>query len=323
MAKMMPDFLIIGAPKAGTTSLNNYLSQHPQIFMSPNKEPHFFAFEGAQPKFQGPGDENAWLNTKSVVTLSDYQQLFVDAQSDQKCGEASTMYLYLQNSCDRIYHYVPKVKLIAFLRHPAERAYSHYKHMRRDGREWETDFGRAITQESERAEQGWAPAWHYRQVGLYYQQVQQYMRKFGTGQLRIYLYDDLLNNPQQVYRSIFEFIGVEPSFEVDTSARFNTTEVVRKNKQLHNFLMNPSGLKTVLRQVIPAHIRKPLSAKMYRKNASPIEPLSKALRAELTRSFEPDILQLQELIGRDLSHWLRDPKQAISPETQTLVESAR
>jgi len=305
MANSMPDFLILGAPKAGTTSLYHYLNQHPQIFMSPNKEPHFFAFEGKMPNFRGPGDEKAWLNINSVVDIDSYRQLFAEADAEQKCGEASTMYLYLEKSCDRIHHYIPDVKLIAFLRNPAERAYSHYKHMRRDGREWETDFARALEKETERIEQGWAPAWHYQHVGQYYEQVQRYLKKFDAKQIQIYLYDDLLDNPQSVYRDIFKFIGVDLDFEVNTTARHNTTAVVRKNKYLHDFLMNPNGLKTALRQIIPAHIRKPLSAKMYRKNASPIQPMATQVKDRLIDTFEPDILRLQEVIDKDLSHWLQ------------------
>ncbi|MEL6159020.1 MAG: sulfotransferase [Cyanobacteria bacterium J06623_5] len=304
MAQTMPDFLIIGAPKSGTTSLYHYLAQHPQIFMSPNKEPHFFAFEGEQPNFCGSGDDKAWINTRSVVTLAEYQQLFSAAEPGQKCGEASTMYLYLEKSCDRIFHHIPNVKLIAFLRHPVDRAYSHYKHLRRDGREWESDFGRAMQEEAERIQQNWSPAWHYQQIGLYSEQIKRYQRRFNPEQLQIYLYDDLLKNPQAVYRSIFEFIGVDAAIDIDVSKRHNTTTAVRKHKLLHDFLVKPNGLKNILRQVIPAQIRQPLSAKVYRKNATAIPALSTSQRAELTGLFESDILQLQDLIDRDLSCWL-------------------
>ncbi|MEL6604276.1 MAG: sulfotransferase [Cyanobacteria bacterium J06614_10] len=304
MAQTMPDFLIIGAPKSGTTSLYHYLAQHPQIFMSPNKEPHFFAFEGEQPNFTGSGDDQAWINTRSVVTLPAYQQLFSAAEPGQKCGEASTMYLYLEKSCDRIFHHLPNVKLIAFLRHPVDRAYSHYKHLRRDGREWEGDFGIAMEKEAKRIQQNWSPAWHYRQIGLYSEQIKRYQYKFSPEQLQIYLYDDLLKNPQAVYRSIFKFIGVDADIDIDVSQRHNTTTAVRKNKLLHDFLIKPNGLKTVLRQVIPAQIRQPLSAKVYRKNATTIPSLSASQRAELTCQFESDILRLQDLIKRDLSQWL-------------------
>ncbi|MEL6350369.1 MAG: sulfotransferase [Cyanobacteria bacterium J06627_28] len=305
MLQSMPDFLILGAPKAGTTSLYHYLSQHPQIFMSPNKEPHFFAFEGAMPTFQGPGDEQAWLNMLSVVALEAYQQLFERAKPGQKRGEASTMYLYLEESCDRIHYYLPQVKLIAFLRNPVDRAYSHFKHMRRDGREWEKDFRTALAREPERISQGWAPAWHYTQVGLYHNQLQRYLEKFSSEQVRIYLYDDLLKSPETIYRDLFDFIGVDADWTVDTSKRYNTTSVARKNKVLHDFLMKPNALKTALRQIIPAHIRKPLSAKMYRKNATAIQPLSMTHRLELIQRFEPEILRLQELLGRDLSDWIK------------------
>lgn len=305
MALSMPDFLIIGAPKAGTTSLYYYLCQHPQIFMSPNKEPHFFAFEGSQPNFRGPGDERAWLNTNSVVNLSEYQQLFKRATAQQKCGEASTMYLYLKESCDRIYHHIPNVKIVAILRHPVDRAYSHYVHMRRDGREWETDFEQALNQAGDRISKNWSPALHYRQVGLYTEQLQRYLKVFDPAQIKIYLYDDLVKDPTLLYRNLFEFIGVDSTIKLDTSARHNTTSAIRKNKLLHDFLTNPNGLKSALKKVMPAHIRKPLSAKVYRKNAAAVQPLSSELRQKLTASFKPEILRLQDLIDRDLSDWIQ------------------
>lgn len=301
----MPDFLIIGAPKAGTTSLYHYLCQHPQIFMSPNKEPHFHAFEGAKPNFQGPGDGQAWLNTHSVVDLNAYQHLFDGAAVGQKCGEASTMYLYLEESCDRIAQHNPATKLIAVLRHPLDRAYSHYSHLRREGREWESDISRALAKESERIEAQWSPAWHYRNVGKYHNQLQKYLKQFGPEQLRIYLYDDLLQKPHTVYREIFEFIGVSPEVKVDTSVKHNTTATFRRSKFLHDFLTAPNGLKTALKQFVPAHIRKPVAAKVYRQNVTPSLPLSPLMRDELLPSFETEILQLQTLINRDLSGWLQ------------------
>lgn len=303
MAQKMLDFLIIGAPKAGTTSIYHYLRQHPQIFMSPNKEPHFFAFEGSQPNFQGPRDDRAWLNTRSVVELDKYQQLFAEAKPDQKWGEASTMYLYMKESCDRIHHYNPQTKLIAILRQPVDRAYSHYIHMRRDGREWASNFKTAMSKEAERIQMNWSPAMHYRQVGLYHDQIQRYLREFGPAQVKVYLYDDLVNEPQALYRDLFDFIGVD-CVEIDTSTRHNTTKAIRRNKLLHDFLVNPNGIKTALKKVVPASIRQPLSAKVYQRNSTAVQPLSEDLRQELTASFESEILQLQDLIDRDLSHWL-------------------
>ncbi len=304
MARALPDFLIIGAPKSGTTSLYHYLAQHPQVFMSPNKEPHFFAFEGSPPAFEGPGDDRAWLNTSSVSELSEYQALFTKATAQQKCGEASTMHLYLENSHRNIAYHQPSTKLIAILRHPLDRAYSHYAHLRREGREWETDFRRALEQESERIRKNWSPAWHYRSVGQYHKQLKPYLQTFDFEQLRIYLFDDFVRTPQKIYREIFEFIGVEADVEIDTSTRHNTTSTFRKNRLVHHFLTESNGLKTALKQIIPAHIRKPLSAKAYRKNVASSQPLTAALRDHLLPSFEPDILKLQDLLERDLSCWL-------------------
>jgi len=236
--------------------------------------------------------------------LEAYQQLFKEAAVEQTCGEASTMYLYWEGSCDRIAHHNPQTKLIAVLRHPLDRAYSHYSHLRREGREWESDFSQALEKESERIAAQWSPAWHYRNVGKYHSQLQKYLQRFGPEQLRIYLYDDLLKKPHTVYREIFEFIGVSPEIKVDASVQHNTTTTFRKNKLLHDFLTAPNGLKTALKQIVPAHIRKPLAAKVYRQNVTPSLPLSTSMRNELLPSFETEILQLQTLIQRDLSSWL-------------------
>ena len=122
----MPNFLIIGAAKSGTTALYHSLKQHPQIYMSPVKEPRFFAFEGETPRFCGPGDDR--FVRKFVTNFEDYLRLF-EAVTDQiAIGEASTVYLTMsETSSRRIRHHLPHAKLIAVLRHPADRAYSQYQ----------------------------------------------------------------------------------------------------------------------------------------------------------------------------------------------------
>src|SRR5215218_4707583 len=121
----MPNFLIIGAGKSGTTSLYHYLGQHPEVFMSPMKEPKFFCFEGERPNFRGPGDDEE-INRKCVTTIDAYRALFDGVACEKAVGEASSMYLYYPKAPERIDHHVAGVRLIAVLRNPVDRAYSSY-----------------------------------------------------------------------------------------------------------------------------------------------------------------------------------------------------
>ena len=134
----LPNFLIIGAMKSGTTSLYHYLKQHPQIYMSSIKEPNFFALEGSNLDFNGAeGKEQIQrlIKRESIINIEEYRALFRRAAHETAIGEASPMYLYSPEAPYRIRYYVPEAKLITILRNPVERAYSAFLYMTRDGRE--------------------------------------------------------------------------------------------------------------------------------------------------------------------------------------------
>ena len=142
----MPDFLIIGAPKSGTTSLYFYLQQHPQIFLPEKKKPFFFAFENQDMNhYHIYGNMKVINNT--IVDLNEYQMLFENIPTNIKVGEASTEYLHIPEAVKNIYSHIPDVKMIAVLRNPVDRAYSHFSHFRRDGYEPCTDFMEAIKEQ--------------------------------------------------------------------------------------------------------------------------------------------------------------------------------
>ena len=299
----MPNFLIIGSPKSATTSLYEYLKQHPEIYMSPNKEPHFFAFEGKQPDFVGPGDAEAWINKSSIVDLTEYQKQFEGVTTEKAIGEASTMYLYLPEAIERIKYYIPDVKLIAILRHPVDRAYSHFLHLRREGRERLTDFSAALREEEQKIKNHWSPVWHYQTVGLYSQQIQRYYHHFERKNIKIYLYDDWVKNSNEMLKDIFTFLEVK-EYLPDMSVKHNTSSFVLKNKRWNDWLTKPNPIKNILKQIIPAKIRKPMAAKAYRKNMELPPKLSLKERNKAIAIFREEIIQLQTLINRDLSAWL-------------------
>lgn len=154
-----PNFLIIGAAKAGTTSLYHYLAQHPQVFLSANKEPHFFALENNPPDYKGPGDEQG---VRSRITdWQSYLALFSKATGQHRAiGEASTLYLYHPDAPSNIHRHLPDMKMIALLRNPVDAAYSAFGHMYREGREPCNDFMQALKEEDHRVAENWAPSRH-------------------------------------------------------------------------------------------------------------------------------------------------------------------
>jgi len=282
-----PNFLVIGAGKAGTTALYYYLRQHPQVFMSARKEPYFFAYEGAEldEHFRGPGDRTAFA--PPVTHWEDYLQLFAAAR-EAAIGEASAVYLYSGDAPARIRHYLPQARLIVMLR--------------RSGREPLADFREALQSEEERVRLKWAPAWHYRRRGLYGAQVERYLALFPRAQLRLYLYEDWQADNLGVLRDIFRFLEIDDAFTPDISRRYNVGRVPR-NSAWHTFLCQPHPLKDIVRPLFPKPLADRLWLCLWSANLAPAV-FDPQVRAELVEYYRPDILRLQDLLQRDLSHWL-------------------
>ena len=163
----MPNFLVIGAAKCGTDSLCNYLNQHPEVYVSQDREPNFFVAEGRpEIPYRGPGDREALESLNMWVhTLEQYQKLFAGVSTEKAIGEGTAWYIYLEDAPLRIKKHVPDVKLLAVLRNPIDRAYSAYTMLVRDGRETIEDFDKALDAESVRVLQGWEPIWYYTDIG--------------------------------------------------------------------------------------------------------------------------------------------------------------
>lgn len=293
----MPNFLIIGAAKGGTTSLYHYLNQHPQIYMSPVKEPRFFALEGETLNFQNPDQV---INHTSVTTLPEYYKLFEGVTDEIAVGEASPLYLYSERAVERIAHYVPEAKLIATLRNPVDRAYSCYKHLIALD---PFSFAEALDQEDHRIRQNWAHLWHYRQGGYYYKQLKRYFDKFDRQQIKIYLFDDLKSKPLGVVQDVFSFLGVDNTFIPDLTYRNVSNNP--KIKVLQNTTNGKSPVRSFFRKVLPKELRSGLAKRVRKWNSKEFMPMSEEVRLQLIDGYRADILNLQDLIGLDLSHWLK------------------
>jgi hypothetical protein len=293
----LPTFLIIGAAKSGTSSLFSYLKQHPQIGMCTRKEPGFFAFDNRPYPYRLP--RTPISRAKGTITsLARYQALYAHTRPDQARGEASHLYLtFAAEASASIKRHVPQAKLVVVLRQPADRAYSHYLMQRGRGLE-PLSFGAAIAAEPARRAQGWDPDWWYSEVGRYGAQLATYRRHFPLEQMRVVLYEDLVRDPRAVLASIFAFIGVDPTFEPDTSARRNVSYWARL-PALQRFLLHLMRLRKVHLGVVYD-----TAWRMTAWNRILAPPIPPADRQAVTSHLRQDILALQELIDRDLGHWL-------------------
>jgi hypothetical protein len=300
----LPNFFVIGAGKymTGTISLRHYLEQHPEVYMSPKKDPRFFALEGRKPdSFRGPGDRER-MSRLAVTDIEEYRALFAGVSGEKAIGEASPMYLYVPEAAERIKRYVPEARLIAVLRNPVERAYSAYLDRIREG--WEPlGFSEALEAEEERIQDNWAPGWQYKWIGFYHAHLARYYELFGPEQIRVYLYEDLKEDPVAVTQSIFRFLEVDDSFVPDTSLKHEEVSGIPRSRTLHALIKKPNPLKTAIKPFLPEGLRKRIRANLHNRNLTK-PPMAEDIREELTEAYREDILELQGLIGRDLSGWL-------------------
>jgi hypothetical protein len=306
---LLPNFLIVGAQKAGTTALYYALSKHPEVFMSAVKEPAYFVAEEALEEMAGPGDGDH----RPVATPGAYRELFAEAGAAAARGEASTSYLYSPGAAARIEAELPGVKLIAILRNPAERAYSNFLHLVRDGREPIHDFRAALDAEAQRREAGWSLSWRYRDKGFYAGQVQRFLDTFGPDRFRCYLYEDYNDDPDSTVRDIYRFLGVESDVAQDLSLRLNVGGVPR-SKGLQWLArravpppQDPNNTRARrlrwLIEAMPARLRGGI-LKAQTSNLSSPPPLPADLREELLDGYRDDVARVGELTGLDVSRWL-------------------
>jgi hypothetical protein len=301
----MPNFLVIGSAKCGTDALCNYLGQHPSIYMSSNKEPNFFVAEGTRDiPYRGPGDRKALTDWDMWISTPDeYQTLFADVTSERAVGEGTTWYLYDERAPARIRSHIPAARLIAVLRNPVDRAYSAYTMLLRDGREPARDFATALAAEDERMRANWEPMWHYQRMGLYASQVRRYYDTFDKAQIQVVLYDDFNARPGEVLRDLFRFLEVDDTFEPDTSSRYNVS-LVPRHQTFHLLVAGDNPVKSLVKSVVPTDLRQRVKARLVAGNLTKPAPMPADVRRELIEVFRSDVLELQDLLDRDLSRWL-------------------
>lgn len=296
----MPTFLVIGAARSGTTALYMYMKQHPDIFMSEHKETNFFAYENESLDCSGPGAD--YINN-STTSLADYQRFFEGVSGERATGEASPLYLYSEKAPRRIRHHLPDVKLIAILRNPIEQAFSHFLYAKRQMLEPLDDFTSALKSEGERKRKCWQPLFQYSQFPKYFEQLERYYDMFHESQIRVYSYEEFVENPQSVLSDIYSFLGVDKDYVSDFSYRPNAGGIP-KSRFLQNIVMKPYLVTGLVGRLIPEEIKRRIRDAVSDRNLEkPRFP--GAAKDYLKKELREDILKLQVLLNRDLSAWLQ------------------
>lgn len=216
---VLPDFLIVGAAKCGTTSLYNYLSQHDEIYLNKNKEPKYFVSKFLKFPLGGKGDNVT--EELMVKSFKEYLSLFQPKQPHQITGEASVDYFfYADEVIEDIKSTLGDVKIIIMLRNPTERAFSAYKHLVRDVRETES-FEKGLKLEHEREKRNYEFIWYYKKAGFYYESVKKYKENFSK--VHVINFDDFIEETNRVMEELFIFLKVNPKFSIEKSTIYNKT----------------------------------------------------------------------------------------------------
>lgn len=313
-ASHRPNFILIGAQKSGTTSLMAYLAQHPDVFVSPIKEPRYYSFltngqlDFPTPDHASPEVNHLYLQRRLSHDFRKdwdaYQALFRGAATQRIVAEGSVWYLYNAHAAERIQADLPNVKLLAMLRNPVDRAYSRYLHLRREGFKVPATFAESWREADERTNPYWPFLWHMRNKGLYHDQVSRYTACFKKEQFRTYIFElDFIDNTQPLIKEIFQFLNIDDSFEPDMDFEHNVTGLPEgrlKRVFFSMFRAAKSSLRPV-KTAIPLSMQQVFN-QVYSRWLTKV-PLDPTLRDELLQFYAEDILKLQDLLKRDLSVW--------------------
>lgn len=290
----LPNFLIIGAPKAGTTSLKYGLADHPDVFMAPDKpvsEPHFLSYEDDQ-----------WPDW-AVKDQATYEALFDNAGNAKAVGEKSTWYLFSEAAPQKAARLLPDVKVIAVLRDPVVRAYSSYRFNLQLGMESSDSFDQAVARETKRIERGCGFDKRYMRAGLYAQQLERWFEAIGRERVLVLIFEDLMDDPAVHLQQSCEFLGIDNVRAVEPSHR-NKTQKVRSPKVLRMVNKARSELGW-----LPGPIKRLAVNTVNRMNSSndPAPEFSPETARVLAEQYREDVAKLSGFIDRDLQALWLDP----------------
>jgi hypothetical protein len=288
LVNILPNFLVIGAAKSGTTSLHHYLREHPQIYLPRIKEINYFAYTPERPR-----GRQYW-----ATTLDEYAAHFREAAGLKAVGEVTPAYMNSPVAAANIARELPDVRLVAILRDPADRAYSRYLMNQRAGQDL-PPFDQIIPQRDH----------PMIREGMYYDRLKPYFDQFPRERIKVLRYDDLQQRFAGMFRELLEFLEVDPDYLPDGTVRH--AQGVRFRSKALQSLKSSRLMRFHLKPMIPAALLNRLVKAKARTAVAPPK-LTVEQRSRLVDIYRDDIDRLQQLVGMDLSAW-----------TSTVTEATR
>ena len=302
MRNKLPNFLIVGAAKSGTSSLHNYLNQHPQVFMpSYNKE----GMKVKEPRFLIKDLVQHRLHN-GVWTFEEYKSLFDDVKDQKAIGESTVLYLYYyKHAINNIKHYLGEdVKIIIILRNPADRAYSAFQHVSRGFKE-NNSFEESLEIETGRmeSEENLTPMVMYKEMGMYYEMVKAYKESFKN--VHIIFYEDFRDNIESDMNKIYNFLEISNNIKIDFITKHNVGGKIWKYEKMKHVFMKNNPIKSILKSVLPKKFRKGIRSHLVNVSTNKVVPIKEETRKYLNNYFKQDVEKLSELLNKDLQHWTK------------------
>ena len=286
-AASWPNLFIVGAARSGTTSLYFYLNQHPEIFMAPMKEPHYFSKITPDPKVA--------LFYPHIDDEREYLALFAEGAGAKIRGEASPSYLWVPEAAGRIRAASPDARIVILLREPVSRAYSHYLVDSAEGLD-DRPFLRAIREELQGPVKGWGESPLYVHAGLYADSVERYLRLFRD-RVKVILFEEFVTDIKRHLEELFRFLEVDPAYAARVDIEPHNVFHVPRNPVARRVLSSLQ-LRQKARALLPSALHPAIRRLLVKRGRKPaIDPRARELLEPVYRS---DIERLAQLLGRPL-----------------------
>jgi hypothetical protein len=298
---LKPNFIVVGVPKAGTTSIFHYLSQHPDIYLPGTTELRYFNRFEMLDNLSGPNDK--FSRNMICKDWKEYMSYFKGHVNESAIGEITTSYLYTPKSIDRIKEELgPNTKILVLLRNPVERTYSNYLYYKRRNLEKGT-FKQALEEEASRKKAGWNDAWLSKDHSLYFNKINHLIE--SSMPFKIILFEDFIENPKETVKDLFSFL------EVDTDFIPSNIDIIYNKggeyfqKEIIEWMQYPSALRKTLKKLIPEFFIEKLRIKrdQFISNNTIKPDMDSQIRSELFNYFSEDVYNLAEKTNIDISKW--------------------
>jgi hypothetical protein len=276
-----PNFVAVGPPRSGTTSLYAQLKKHPQVFLPELKEVNYFS-------------------TRTHMTFDHCRRLYRNARGFPAIGDITPVYLWDENTSRNIHSVSPGAKIIVTLRDPVARAFSHYLQFQRTGIEPEPSFEKAIRRYDNKEDKLWEHSHEYVEMGMYCDQVRRYLDVFGTNQVLILLTEDLSRNPRELFLRVATHLGIdpEPLMNENLGTAYNAFRVP-KFKRIFQ-MIQATRAKRVVMEYLPDSIKHWLKESPVLYGAPKKPQMENGARNLLREIYDPEITRLEQLLQRKL-----------------------